>query len=190
MGATPVPGPTHKIGVEGSSGRRIMPFWKPTCTRAPDVIRAFRGQPGTQMQPSRTERQPREIARAHASPRRQEPRLVLHDRDAQLHLPRMTLRTVSETGRRRGGARTASELAMENMRGRMGGKMSKMYSRGTRTLANSARTSPLVRRTRFTYSYMSSCAQVSGCSVRAPCDAPAPRLYRTRRASRGVARRA
>ena len=35
MGATPVPGPTHIIGVLGSSGREINPFEIPTKMVSP-----------------------------------------------------------------------------------------------------------------------------------------------------------
>lgn len=45
---------------------------------------------------------------------------------------------------------TFSELAMENMRGRIGGKTSNTYSGGISTLLNSRSTSSIVRRTRCT----------------------------------------
>ena len=53
-------------------------------------------------------------------------------------------------GTQGGVCRAFSELAMENIRGRIGGKTSKTYSLGMRTDLNSASTSTIVLRTRCT----------------------------------------
>ena len=62
---------------------------------------------------------------------------------------RGTLRRQIDVGR------TLMELAMENSRGRMSGKRSKMYSFGTLTCRKSSNTSSIVLRGSWVYSYIS-----------------------------------
>lgn len=89
----------------------------------------------------------REVGCAHAPPGNFQHRLELYDGNTEMDLTRVALwATVGEHTVLEAERLTLTELAMENSRGRSGGKISKRYSYGIRTERNSSRTSRMVRR--------------------------------------------
>ena len=149
IGAIPVPGPTQITGVCESGGSRRRPFWRPMRKESPDKIGTESGTEGRgqELEPHQGAGPKGKWCRLHVLAL-----AVLCGSERWLRTVELDegVSVIEGVKSFRDDVRryyTLTELAIENCRGRIGGKTSNIYSFGILTWWKSARTSWIVRRT-------------------------------------------